>query len=82
MREEIGVEVAVGPLWRALTHIYPDRRVTLYFHFCELTGGNPTPIECDEIRWIAPAELRDHEFVDGDLPVLPDLTRDLTALTV
>ncbi|HZI89431.1 MAG TPA: 8-oxo-dGTP diphosphatase MutT [Candidatus Polarisedimenticolia bacterium] len=77
MLEEVGIEVAVGSLWRALTHVYPDRRVTLYFYFCDLVGGTPTPLQCDELRWIAPAQLADHTFVDGDLPVLPDLARDL-----
>ncbi|HLG41730.1 MAG TPA: 8-oxo-dGTP diphosphatase MutT [Planctomycetota bacterium] len=79
MQEEIGIEVDVGPLWRALTHVYPDRRVTLYFHFCDLRSGTPTPIECSELRWIAPVDLKRHDFVDGDLPVLPDLARDLLA---
>ena len=40
MLEEIGIEIAVGPLWRALTHVYPDRRVSLYFHFCDLVRGH------------------------------------------
>ena len=77
MEEEIGIEVEVGPLWRALTHIYPDRRVSLYFHFCGLRRGTPTPIQCDEVRWIEPSLLEAHDFVEGDLPVLPDLARDL-----
>jgi len=81
MLEEVGIEIQVGPLWRALTHVYPDRRVSLYFHFCDLVRGTPTPIQCDELRWIVPALLRDHPFVDGDLPVLPDLARDLIART-
>jgi 8-oxo-dGTP diphosphatase/A/G-specific adenine glycosylase len=51
--------------------------VSLYFHFCDLVGGTPTPIQCDELRWIDPAQLGEHPFVEGDLPVLPDLARDL-----
>jgi mutator protein MutT len=77
MLEEVGIEIVVGPLWRALTHVYPDRRVSLYFHFCDLRSGTPTPIQCDELRWIDPAQLGEHPFVEGDLPVLPDLARDL-----
>ncbi len=82
MLEEVGIEIAVGPLWRALTHVYADRRVSLYFHFCDLVRGTPRPIECEEVRWIEPALLSAHEFVDGDLPVLPDLARDLLARIV
>ena len=72
--------IEVGLLWRALTHVYPDRRVSLYFHFCDLLSGTPTPIQCDELRWIHPAQLGDHHFVEGDLPVLPDLARDLIVM--
>ena len=79
MEEEIGIVVDVGPLWRALTHLYPDRRVSLYFYFCGIRQGEPAPLQCDEVRWIRPALLESHEFVEGDLPVLSDLARDLLA---
>src|SRR5262245_31588839 len=54
MLEEVDLEVVVGPLWRALTHIYPDRRVSIYFHLCLAHRGTPRPLECAEVRWIAP----------------------------
>ena len=77
MLEEIGLEVEVGPLWRALTHVYPDRTVTLYFHMCRSLGGVPRPIECSEIRWVSPDALSGLHFVEGDIPILCDLARDL-----
>lgn len=80
VREEIGVTVTVGRLWRALTHVYPDRSVTLHFHFCSITAGRPRPLDVSEIRWTAPESLPSLDFVEGDLQVLPDLVRDLTAL--
>ena len=79
MLEEVGIEVEVGPLWRALTHVYPDRRVSLYFHLCEAHRGAPRAIECSEVRWIAPGALSGLHFVEGDIPVLADLARDLLA---
>jgi mutator protein MutT len=82
MLEEIGIEVDVGPLWRALTHLYADRRVSLYFHICEGHRGTPRPIECSEVRWIPPRALADLHFVQGDIAVLPDLARDLLARAV
>jgi 8-oxo-dGTP diphosphatase len=81
MLEEIGLEVEVGPLWRALTHVYPDRRVSIYFYLCAARAGTPVAIECDEIRWVLPAELASLPFVEGDVAVLPDLARDLAART-
>jgi mutator protein MutT len=80
MIEEIGLEVEVGRLWRALTHVYPDRRVSIYFHLCESKSGTPRAIECDEIRWVRPEELAALPFVEGDLVVLADLARDLADL--
>ena len=78
--EEIGLEVTIGPIWRALTHVYPDRRVSIYFYICEArVGHTPRAIECDEIRWVLPEELSALPFVEGDLAVLPDLARDLAA---
>ena len=82
MLEEIALDVEVGPLWRALTHVYPDRRVSIYFHLCTVRSGEPRAIECSEIRWVHPEALTALPFVEGDLLVLPDLARDLVARTV
>ncbi|HEX7078243.1 MAG TPA: (deoxy)nucleoside triphosphate pyrophosphohydrolase [Candidatus Eisenbacteria bacterium] len=82
MLEEIALDVEVGPLWRALTHVYPDRRVSIYFHLCTARGGEPRPIECAEIRWVPPEALTVLPFVEGDVLVLPDLARDLASRTV
>lgn len=79
MLEEIGIEVEVGTLWRALTHVYPDRAVSLYFHMCEAMRGTPRAIECAEVRWVHPRALAEFSFVEGDIQVLPDLARDLAS---
>jgi len=79
MLEEIGIEVVVGTLWRALTHVYPDRAVSLYFHMCEAPRGTPRAIECAEVRWVHPRALANFSFVEGDIKVLPDLARDLAS---
>ena len=71
--------VAVGTLWRSLTHLYPDRSVSLYFHFCTRRSGEPKALEVAAWRWAAPEELAGLEFVEGDGPILPDLIRDLAA---
>lgn len=76
-REELGIDVEVGRLWRSLSHLYPDRTVTLYFHFCRHTSGDLRPLDVAELRWVPPHHLAELEFVEGDGPVLPDLIRDL-----
>ncbi len=79
LREEIGVTAEVGELWRALTHIYPDRHVSIYFYICRILRGTPRAIDVAEMRWIRPEALADLEFVEGDIPVLGDLIRELGA---
>lgn len=78
-KEELDLDVTVGRLWRALSHRYPDRTVTLHFFFCTRSAGEPRAIEVSEWRWVPPAALATLEFVEGDGPVLPDLIRDLEA---
>lgn len=78
-QEELGIDVEVGPLWRALSHLYPDRTVSLYFHFCSNASAPPRPLDVAELRWVLPAALADLTFVEGDGPILPDLIRDLLA---
>ena len=80
LREEIGLDVTVGSLWRALTHLYPDRSVSLYFHFCSDASGDPRALDVAAWRWVAPEELAGLHFVEGDGPILPDLIRDLALL--
>ncbi|MEK7316251.1 MAG: 8-oxo-dGTP diphosphatase MutT [Candidatus Eisenbacteria bacterium] len=77
--EELGIEVEVVRLWRALSHRYPDRTVTLNFFLCRHVSGEPRALEVSEWRWVAPHVLTELEFVEGDGPVLPDLVRDLLA---
>jgi len=78
-QEELGIDVEVGPLWRALSHLYPDRTVSLYFHFCSSPSAAPRPLDVAEIRWVVPETLAGLHFVEGDGPILPDLIRDLLA---
>jgi mutator protein MutT len=77
MMEEVALDVDVGPLWRALTHVYSDRRVSIYFHLCLGHRGTPRALECAEVRWVPPSGLAGLTFVEGDVLVLPDLIREL-----
>lgn len=71
--EELGVEVAVGRLIRAVTHAYPRKTVHLRFFQCRLVAGEPRPIDCHDLKWVAPDELADHEFPAADSGLLEKL---------
>jgi 8-oxo-dGTP diphosphatase len=64
MREEYGIEIAVGELLDVVDHILVDEKqhwVSPTF-LCTITSGEPTirePEKCSEIGWFSPAEMPD-----------------------
>ncbi len=69
LREELGIEVEVGPLIETITHQYPERIVQLHFYLCTWTGGEPKPLGCNAFKWVGPNELEQFHFpaADADL---------------
>lgn len=64
MREEYGVEIAVGELLDVVDHILPEEKqhwVSPTF-VCAITSGEPSirePEKCAEIEWFPPDEMPD-----------------------
>ena len=73
VREELGVEVAVSH-WLGFETKIADG-LMLRVALARLVDGEPTPVEHDEIRWLAADELDDVDWLDPDLPFLPELQR-------
>ena len=73
LREELGVEVAVGELLERVTHAYPEKTVHLEFYLCRLERGEPRPIGCPALKWVSRAELNDYEFPAADTKLLETL---------
>ncbi len=74
--EELGCEIAVGPLLLRHSHRYPDAEVDLAFYAASLPGAaEPRPIGVAEIAWAAPGTLSGYDFLEADLAVLADLER-------
>ncbi|WP_413165484.1 A/G-specific adenine glycosylase [Capilliphycus salinus ALCB114379] len=62
IREELAIEVEVGSHLITLEHAYTHFRVTLHVYHCRHIGGEPQPIECDEIRWVTLDEIDQYPF--------------------
>src|SRR5689334_1405804 len=73
LREELGVEVAVGELLEGLTHDYPEKTVQLKFFVCRLIEGDPQPLGCAALEWVDRAGLFAHEFPAADTKLLAKL---------
>jgi len=73
IREELGVDIAVGALFAEVSHDYPEKYVRLKFYRCELRGGEPQPLGCAAFRWVQPAQLSQFAFPAADAQLLAKL---------
>ena len=73
IREELGIEIAVGKLFEEISHAYPEKSVHLKFFLCQLLSGEPQPLECAAVKWIPKAGLDEHEFPAADARLLEKL---------
>ena len=72
-REEIAVEVTPLELLQEIRHEYPEVLVHLYFMRCELASGEPRPVECVDLAWVRPPDLKGYEFPRADQKILERL---------
>ncbi len=74
IREELGVAIAVGKLFASVTHAYPEKIVRLEFFVCRLLArGEPQPLGCAALKWVARSELAGYEFPAADAQLLEKL---------
>lgn len=74
LKEELGVEATVGRLIEAVVWTYPEKTVRLLFFRCVL-DGEPRPLEGQEMRWVAAADLAGYKFPDADATLIGRLSR-------
>ncbi len=70
LREELGVDVRVGPLIGVSRHPIGARLLVLVAYRCALVAGEPSPVEHAEVRWVAPEGLSELAFAAADRPLL------------
>jgi len=62
VREELGIEIEVGPRLAVVRHAYSHFRITLHAFACAYLSGRPRPLGCDAVKWVRPAQLHDLPF--------------------
>ena len=73
LKEELGVESAVGDEIYGVTHDYPDRSVELHFFVCTLLNS-PVALLGQDMRWVERAELASLSFPPADAELIARLT--------
>ena len=74
LKEELGVEAAVGEVMETVDWTYPEKSVRLLFFRCGLEG-EPIPLEGQEMRWVKASELSGYRFPDADATLISSLSR-------
>lgn len=70
IREELGIEIAVGEHLISIDHTYPTFQLTLIVHHCQHISGIPQPIESDEVRWVNVSDLDNYEFPAANVEII------------
>ena len=77
LREELGVEVAVGSALARVRHAYPDITIQLTVYRCELLAGEPQALEHEQLRWLAPEDVMALDWSDADAAVIKEVMKNL-----
>lgn len=70
LHEELGIQVYDPETFLVVDHHYPGKRVELHFYLCRTLQGHPSPIECSELAWIDPLQLKTFSFPEADRAVI------------
>lgn len=73
LAEELGIEIRSSRPFMGLHHEYPDRTVDLEFFLVTDWRGEPSGLEGQQIRWVAPGELDTQQLLPADAPVIEAL---------
>ena len=69
-REELAVTLDVGEVFMDVTHEYPDLTVHLTLFNSTIAEDEPQKLEHNDIQWITPSEIPNHEFCPADEEIL------------
>jgi 8-oxo-dGTP diphosphatase len=76
IREELGCDVAVGPLLLRHSHAYPELEVELAFYRCALPAdAEPRTLGVAALAWARLGTLAAYDFLEADRAVLAELER-------
>ena len=75
IKEELGIEVAVGARLLTINHDYVKFTITLFVHYCQYLSGEPQTIECQEVRWVKVEEIHQYTFPQANIKIIDMLQR-------
>jgi A/G-specific adenine glycosylase len=80
LREELGIEVAVGPLLTTVDHAYSHFRMSLHVFHCRHMSGRPQALGCAAFSWVLPSEITGYALSVADQAVARALFAQRTSV--
>ena len=76
LKEELGIEVALGQALESVTHKYSVMTVQITFFLARLAKGEPRAIECAGLEWVTRENLAKFQFPPADQRLISRLVDD------
>ena len=73
IKEELALEISVGPLFGQASYRYPDKHVALSFYLARIVGGQLSCLVHEQARWVAPRDLVGLHFCPADKDIVEKL---------
>jgi 8-oxo-dGTP diphosphatase len=79
-REELEIEIEVGPVFEVTFYRYPKNNVLLLFYLGRILQGRLKARGCSGFAWVLREEFEHYEFLPADRPILEKLRNTPTPL--
>lgn len=66
IKEELDIDIKIQKALLTAHHEYETEEVTIHFFECTILKCIPRPLEGQEMRWVAPKDLREYTFPPPD----------------
>jgi len=76
LKEELGIEVALGQALESVTHKYSVMTLQITFFLARLAKGEPRAIECAGLEWVTREKLAKFQFPPADQLLISRLVDD------
>ena len=77
IREELGIEIAVGAAAAKVKHAYSHFRITLHAYDCRVRSGRIRKLGVADFRWVKREELERFAFPKADRVILEKLKAEI-----
>lgn len=70
LKEELNIDVSVGPLLASTTYIYPNKTIELYLYKCTYINGNIKLDSHSEYKYVDKNDLSNYDLSSADESLL------------